>query len=314
MTRATLLLLFGLVGQLSLDAQIKPQLTQHLSNPSHLYPALSGWHGGTSVNANYRNQWPGIPATYVSYLIGFDHYSNKYNTAISTNFSHDRQNSGFYTSNRADISISPKIKLKNDLTIMPSASFHYLQNTIDWTRISLQATFDISDPLLTPNPSSPSTATFLSIGAGLALTYRDAFLAFQMNEIDNPNPVKGERIFLNREVSRNVNAIIGKVFTIGDFKVTPTITYWYYAEFQQLMVGVCGQYKRWSIGSRFAPYNFIGFSAGYDIADRIRIGYNYDVTTSRLATQTLGSHELSLRLLLRKKHVKTPFLSELPML
>jgi type IX secretion system PorP/SprF family membrane protein len=49
-----------------------PQFTQFYANPLYLNPAFAGAKRCPRVNMNYRNQWPAISGTFVTYNASFD--------------------------------------------------------------------------------------------------------------------------------------------------------------------------------------------------------------------------------------------------
>ena len=51
-----------------------PEFTQFYANPLYLNPAFAGTARCPRVNLNYRNQWPGISGTYVTYSASYDQH------------------------------------------------------------------------------------------------------------------------------------------------------------------------------------------------------------------------------------------------
>ena len=50
------------------------EFTQFYANPLYLNPAFAGSHGCPRVSMNYRDQWPGLSGSYVSYSACYDQY------------------------------------------------------------------------------------------------------------------------------------------------------------------------------------------------------------------------------------------------
>ncbi|WP_417266065.1 type IX secretion system membrane protein PorP/SprF, partial [Brumimicrobium sp.] len=44
-----------------------PQFSQFYANPIYLNPAFAGSHGCPRFAVNYRNQWPALSGTFVTY-------------------------------------------------------------------------------------------------------------------------------------------------------------------------------------------------------------------------------------------------------
>ena len=72
-----LLVTFLVCTDLSLMAQ-DPQFSQFYSSPLYLGPSFAGTAGGGRIIANYRDQWPKLRSTYISYALSADYYIEKY--------------------------------------------------------------------------------------------------------------------------------------------------------------------------------------------------------------------------------------------
>src|SRR6185295_17434324 len=51
-----------------------PEFTQFYANPLYLNPAFAGTARCPRICLNYRNQWPGISGTYVTYSASYDQH------------------------------------------------------------------------------------------------------------------------------------------------------------------------------------------------------------------------------------------------
>ena len=73
--RSFSLLIFAALFCLSAESFAQdPAFSQFYANPLYLNPALAGSANCPRVILNYRNQWPGIAATYVTYSASYDQY------------------------------------------------------------------------------------------------------------------------------------------------------------------------------------------------------------------------------------------------
>ncbi|HKK66993.1 MAG TPA: type IX secretion system membrane protein PorP/SprF, partial [Bacteroidales bacterium] len=50
--------------------------SQFYANPLYLNPAFAGSDKCPRVNLNYRNQWPALGQTYVTYSLSYDQHVN----------------------------------------------------------------------------------------------------------------------------------------------------------------------------------------------------------------------------------------------
>ena len=65
---------FALFFVINVNAQ-DPEFTQFYANPIYLNPAFAGTNICPRVNLNWRNQWPGVSGTFITYSASFDQHS-----------------------------------------------------------------------------------------------------------------------------------------------------------------------------------------------------------------------------------------------
>ena len=70
------LLVFGFTSLVNTANAQDPAFSQFYSNPLYLNPAFAGANNGGCPTAtlNYRDQWPGIGRTYVTYSASYDQH------------------------------------------------------------------------------------------------------------------------------------------------------------------------------------------------------------------------------------------------
>jgi type IX secretion system PorP/SprF family membrane protein len=88
-----LLLSFLLLSHKIIKAQ-DPQFTQFYANPLYLNPAFAGSTICPRICFNYRNQWPGIPATYTTTSASFDRYVYGIKSGIGLLVTNDQAGAG----------------------------------------------------------------------------------------------------------------------------------------------------------------------------------------------------------------------------
>ena len=71
-----------------------PHFSQFYANPLYLNPAMAGANICPRVIFNYRNQWPALSQTFVTYNASFDMYIDKLHGGIGLDFIADRAGDG----------------------------------------------------------------------------------------------------------------------------------------------------------------------------------------------------------------------------
>ena len=112
-TRNFFLLLFMLVGMQGLRAQ-DPHFSQFYANPLYLNPAFAGSNVCPRLVMNYRNQWPAIPGSYVTYNASFDMHFQALNGGLGVLFSSDRAGEGVLTTQQAALIYSVRIRVTQE--------------------------------------------------------------------------------------------------------------------------------------------------------------------------------------------------------
>ena len=87
-----------LLGIESIQAQ-DPLYSQYYAAPMYLNPALTGSSNSPRFTLNYRNQWPGLSANYVTTSFAAEHYIDKYNSGVGLLFTTDNQYADLSTTN-----------------------------------------------------------------------------------------------------------------------------------------------------------------------------------------------------------------------
>lgn len=98
-----------------------PEFTQFYANPLYLNPAFAGSANCPRVNLNYRNQWPGISGSFVTYSASYDQHVDNLSGGVGLLVWNDRAGEG--TLNTTNVSgmysyqlpITKRFSIKTDL-------------------------------------------------------------------------------------------------------------------------------------------------------------------------------------------------------
>ncbi|MDX1653203.1 MAG: type IX secretion system membrane protein PorP/SprF, partial [Brumimicrobium sp.] len=71
-----------------------PQFSQFYANPIYLNPAFAGSHGCPRFALNYRNQWPALSGTFVTFSASYDQYFTNISGGFGVIATHDQQGKG----------------------------------------------------------------------------------------------------------------------------------------------------------------------------------------------------------------------------
>lgn len=296
---ALVLTVVGAVGfQKSAKAQ-DPQFTQFYANPLYLNPAFTGSSKCPRVVMNYRNQWPALSGTFVTYAASYDQYVGALSGGLGLQLLHDQAGEGTIKLTSASGFYAYQTALSRGFSLRAGAQVTYFQRSLDWSKLTFGDMIDERKGFIYPTQDDPrgGTANNVDFSAGLLGYSEVIYMGLAIHHITEPN----ESLIVGESAApMKVTAHIGSKIKLSDSRystkstsfISPNILYMAQADFRQLMAGlymtkgplVFGVWYR----DKDAFVALLGIQAGV-----IRIGYSYDVTVSKLTTATAGSHEVS---------------------
>jgi type IX secretion system PorP/SprF family membrane protein len=292
-----------------------PQFSQFYAAPLFLNPAFAGSTELTRIGANYRNQWPGINANFVTYSAYFDHYFMDYNSGVGLLLLGDRESNAGIALNGVSLQYAYNLRLTQNLAFRAGLEANYTWRSIDYTRLvfgdQLDFTGIVNDQ--TGEVLSGGNVSYFDMAAG-GLLYSDRFwMGFAAHHILQPNQsFLGEDDPLPRKYSVHAGFKI-PLPTRTDLRyengfrersLTPTVNYKMQGEFQQLDIGMYFTNEPLVLGLSYrglpiqnvegvANNESLIFILGYTM-NGLNIGYSFDYTLSSLGIGTGGAHEVSI--------------------
>ncbi|MCD6366820.1 MAG: type IX secretion system membrane protein PorP/SprF [Bacteroidales bacterium] len=305
------ILIFSLLCGFTSQAQ-DPQLTQSFASPLYLSPSFAGSTTGTRAVLNFRDQWPAIPGSFITYLMSIDHNLYKYNSGIGLLFLRDQAGSGHLSTTNFGFQYSYNIVVNKKFSIRPGMYFYYSQRSIDFSRLVFNDQVDLDEN----NPSSVEIPTFKKTGfldytvSAIGFT-RQYWGGFQIAHLLKPNEslrqegiselpttyylMGGGKVALNGKIGKANEESLQFSFVYKSqqkFDQLDIGAYWYK---RPLVIGLWYRgipiFKHYDRG--YANNDALAVMVGYQAEDW-KIGYSYDFTISRLAMKSAGAHEISL--------------------
>ncbi len=289
-----------------------PQFSQFYASPLYLAPSFAGATDGSRITLNYRNQWPSLPGTFVTYAFGFDHYFHDYNSGVGLLLFRDQAGSANLATTNAGILYSYNFKLNNNWILRPGIHFLYSQRTIDYNKLVF------GDQISLDGDGLPSTQTSLPMekidyfdaSASLVAYKNNIWAGFTFDHLMTP-----DQSMTNQEnhVPMKISLFGGYRFMLSrplagvtEESISLTFLYKNQGPFNQFDLGAYWTKEPVSIGLLYrgipifnSPvYGTFNNDAVVLMAalrtESFRIGYSYDFTISRLLGSTGGSHEISI--------------------
>ncbi|MEX2597516.1 MAG: PorP/SprF family type IX secretion system membrane protein [Salibacteraceae bacterium] len=288
-----------------------PQFSQFYSAPLYMNPGFAGNTVQARAVMNYRNQWPAMPGKFISYAASFDYNIDQLNSGVALAMQQDRAGSAGLRYSNIAAQYSYTIRISRWVAAKPGISFSYSFRDINRDQLIF------GDQLIYDNPTSASQTAFTTepvrypdLGAGGILYGRTWWVGSALHHINRPNqslialesrlPMRfsfhgGYKLTLRKNVKKKE---VSSVTLVGHFKSQGKWDQFDFGTYFKYKVITTGIYYRGLPGFKRNGYNqpnhdAIAILAGFEYKN-LAFGYSYDLTISKLATNSGGAHEVSI--------------------
>lgn len=287
-----------------------PQFSQIYAIPLYMGPSFAGSTGGTRIGLNFRDQWPAVDKEFISYSISADHYFNGTSNGIGMILYQDHSGMGNLTTSNISVQYAYAFNLDKKFSIRPGIQFSFVNRRIDYSKIifgdqlSLQAVKPASI-----EPQLNTSINYLDFSASLLANHPEFWFGLTFNHLSQPNE---SLLGAKAQVPIKMNVFGGKKFVIKHRSlrnqkknVYAMIQFKSQEQYFQALIGCFWEnndfitglwYRGVPVQKTYGSYRnndaFI-FLVGYQFRE-FSVGYSYDFTTSRLVSNSAGSHEISL--------------------
>ena len=312
--KITLILLFAVAGMQGVNAQ-DVGFSQFYANPLYLNPAFAGSKVAPRIALSYRAQWPGLVSAFSTVSASYDQYINDMHGGIGAILLSDRQGDhGMLNTNMLAAMYSFRFQVHEDIFVNLALQAGVVNMNLNWDPNIMRWPDQIDANcgwinLTSATPPDNRSKFYPDFAAG-AMIYGPAWYAgFAAHHLNQPSqgfyaedrvPMKftanaGGLINLSEE--RRRQSSLG----LGTPVISPNFIYQYQGGFHYFNYGLYLDWMPFLVGAWFRHSTtnvdaFI-FMVGAQ-HDYFKVGYSYDVTLSEMGNSTLGSHELTVGILL----------------
>lgn len=283
-----------------------PEFTQFYANPLYLNPAFAGTARCPRIVLNYRNQWPAISGTFVTYSASYDQHIDNLSGGIGLLVTNDKAGEGTLNTTNFSGIYSYQLNVNRRFSIKAGFQATYMQKSVDWNKLKFGDMIDARRGFVYTSAEQQELLkkSNVDISAGLLGYSKVYFFGFAAHHLTQPD----EGFLGTSKLPMKYTAHAGAVIPIqkDETSISPNILYQRQQDFQQLNLGlyftkgpiVGGLWYR----NQDAFIALIGFQEGL-----VKFGYSYDITVSKLSNATAGSHEVSFAMQFQCKPKKKKF-------
>lgn len=287
-----------------------PIFTQFYANPLYLNPAFAGSVRCPRFVLNYRNQWPNLYKTYITTAASYDQHIDLLSGGIGLMVYNDRAGNNVINTTSISGIYAYQLNVSRNLTIRAGLQATYMQKALDGSKLTFGDMIDQRNGFIYSTAETDATQNltkgYPDFSAGILAYSKKYFVGAAAHHLTTPN----EGFIGTSKLPMKITAHAGVVIPVGErtseTSISPNILFQRQQNFQQLNLGLYAN-KGPIVGGLWYR-NQDAFILTVGIQQKLfKIGYSYDVTISKLANATAGSHELSASLQLNCKPKKKKF-------
>ena len=312
--KITLILLLATLGMQGVKAQ-DVGFSQFYANPLYLNPAFAGSKVAPRISLAHRSQWPGLVSAFSSYSASYDQYIPDLHGGIGAIVMTDKMGDhGMLNTNMLGAMYSFRFQVHDDIFINLALQASVVNVNLNWDPTIMRWPDQIDANCGWINWSSATqpekTSVIYPDFAAGTMVYGPAWYAgFAAHHLSRPSqgfysedrvPIKftaNAGGLINLAEERRRQSPLG----LGVPVISPNMIYQYQGGFHYFNYGLYLDWMPFLVGAWYRhglenPDAFI-FMVGAQ-HDHFKVGYSYDVTVSELSISVLGSHEITLGILL----------------
>jgi type IX secretion system PorP/SprF family membrane protein len=284
-----------------------PQFTQFYSNKMYLAPSFVGATQQNRVASTIRDQWLGLPNSFITYTLSYEHYFSNFNSGLGVIIMRDQAGAGNLNLTELGLQYSYDFKIFETWHVRPGIQFAYLRRGLNFDDLLFgdqlkegenSSSSGVEAPTLGGNGGVDGTVSgllyspLLWVGASVDHLLRpNISLSGEPSRVPIKTSIFGGYTLIKK--SRLLNPIdetlsLAFLFKAQDYKKQLDLgLYWYKSP---LMLGFWYRgipVEKWNRGDALAM--LIGIKTR-----SFSVGYSYDFTVSHLVNSTNGAHEISL--------------------
>lgn len=283
--------------------------SQFYANPVYLNPALAGSDYCPRITLNYRNQWPQLPAAFVSYSAAYDQHVDFISGGVGVLFQYDKSGEAAIRQFRLGGMYAYRLDIADRWQASMALEAAFGQRGVSWDDLVFASQIDPASGNLLPAGPPPDNfrdnVNYADFAAGFVVGFDEKIfvggavhhlttpdIGF-ISESDNKLPMK-----ITVHAGANIESGGRRSYRSRgpELTISPNVLYQQQGDFRQLNIGtyftfapfVGGLWYRHAFENPDAVIVLLGLQY-----NNLKFGYSFDYTLSTLAIASGGAHEIS---------------------
>lgn len=284
------------------QSQQEPQYTQFMYNPTLINPAYAGSKGFTSVYGLYRAQWVGLDNAPQTINLSVNKPINASQLGYGVSIVNDRLGPSDETQFAIDISYT--IFFDNDYRLAFGLKTSANLLNVDYSKLNQYNQGELILQNNITNRFSPN------IGTGFYLYNKTGYFGASVPMIlDTKRYDDISSTAVNQR--QHLYFIGGKVFNLSNYVKFKPAFISKVVSGSPLQLDFSGNflfYNKFTLGASYRLSASLSAMAGFQMNDKLFVGYGYDREITKLIKYNSGSHEIFLQfdLFENNKKIETP--------
>ncbi len=283
-----------------------PHFSQFYANPLYLNPAFAGASVCPKMVINYRNQWPALPGSYVTYNASFDMHFKTLGGGLGAIITSDRAGEGALVTQQISLIYSARVRVSKDFYIKAGLQAGFFQKSVDWSRLTFGDQIDDRYGFSMPTSELPTSDVHdFDIDAGILGYSKMFYIGFAAHHLVPINEalIPGNKSYLPMKFTAHTGYKIPvtekgrRRLSASDPIIYPNLLFMMQEQYMQMNYGLYYQQQPFIFGMWYRDFptnthDAIILLVGFEY-DKFKFGYSYDLTVSTLGTMSGGAHEIS---------------------
>jgi type IX secretion system PorP/SprF family membrane protein len=287
------------------------QFSQFYSTPTYLNPAFTGADACSRAILVYRDQWPNIPGSFISYMASYDHYLNSLNSGVGILFFSDVSGYGGLTTNQFNLLYAYELRLTRKYALRFGLEPGLVNRNINYSNLLFgdqiargNAPTSLEQPMF--------STSYFDCSTGALLYSSRCWFGVSFIHITQPNqsllyngasdlPMEfrlhgGVKLYLNADYEKNDKQYLNFAFNYRSQSTFDQLDIGTYYAYEPLVFGFWyrGIPVIKTYNPAYANQDALCFLLGIHYL-RFNFGYSYDLTISKLGYESGGAHEVTVR-------------------
>ena len=284
------------------------QLSQIYGLPLYLNPAYTGNTENHRACLKYRNQWPGVSKAYTTMAASYDFNNTNLHSGFGLMYIRESAGLTALINNNIRLLYAYNLQLTRKQTIRVGLNVDYTRKEINLSKLVF------NDQLYTQSGQTyeqiyNDKVNYFDAGVGALYGLSNFWLGLSVNHLNRPSTStidRSAKLPMYWHINTGIKLIKDKEYHQHIKYGIIWASYRHQYNFNQLDIGAQYIIHNLTLGAAYRGIpvqkqrlkdrnDALSFTLGLGIPNlNMRFGYSYDLTISRLATKSSGSHEITL--------------------